>query len=266
MRKMRISSENVAYEDYFVRATDTDMFYDATIPFYFSAIQEMGGEHASKLGIAIDDLQREKGWTWVITRTRALFYGSSSWRDTLNLETWPQEPYRLHCPRVVNGYCNGSKIFEAMTLWAVIDMNRKRPVRPQEVMGSIQPAPADKYFVNPDIGKIIKYDDAEKLKEYMIYRPTPAYYDIDYNKHVNNVVYLRWITEAMDEDILKTYRPSMLDVQWEHQTFSNDKIYGQTALTAETDDKLSFVHRLMKEEYGKSDTVLFEAYSEWVRK
>ncbi len=263
---MTIDNDNVAYRDYYVRASDTDMFYHATVPFYFSAIQEMGGEHAAELGISIEDLQRERNWTWVITRTRVRFFGTSSWRDTVNLVTWPQQPYRLHCPRVVEGFLNNEKLFEAMTLWAVIDLERKRPVRPAEVMSDISPAPADKYFIDPEIGKIMKYTDAEKLREYPIYRPEPEYYDIDYNKHVNNVVYLRWIMEAMDEDILKAYRPSMIDVQWEHQTFSHDNIYGQTALTCDDGEKLSFVHRIMKEEYGKDDTVLFEACSEWVKK
>ncbi len=264
---MRIDENNIAYKDFFVRAKDTDMFYNATVPFFFSAIQEMGGEHAAEMGIAIDDLIRERNWTWVITRTRVVFHGTAAWRDTLSLESWPENPFQLHIPRVVNGYDkDGKPVFEAMTLWAVLDLARKRPVRPKEVMEYI-PIPQDeKHIVNPEIGKVRPYESLSRIRELPLYKPVPTYYDLDYNRHVNNTVYIDWIMAAMEEDVMKGYNPSLIDVQWKKQTFHNDRVYTETALVGETKDTLSFAHRIMKEEDGAEDSVAFEAYSEWKRK
>ena len=44
---MSLTEENIGLEDIAVRASDTDRFYDATIPFFFSSSQEVAGEHAT---------------------------------------------------------------------------------------------------------------------------------------------------------------------------------------------------------------------------
>lgn len=263
---MRIDENNIGYKDFFVRSRDTDMLYRATVPFFFSAIQEMGGEHAAEMGVSIADLMSEKDWTWVITRTRVAFHGTASWRDTVSLETWPEEPFGLHVPRVVNGYGNdGKPLFEAMTLWAILDLARKRPVRPKELMDRFSIPTDEKHLIDPDIGKVTPYAEAPKLREYPVYRPVPVFYDLDYNRHVNNTVYLDWIMAAMDEEVMKDFMPSVIDVQWKRQTFHNDRVYVETAMTGESDDTVSFAHRIMKEEEGKEDSIAFEASSEWKR-
>ena len=265
---MRVDENNIAYKDFFVRAKDTDMFYNATVPFYFSTIQEMGGEHAAEMGISIADLMAEKSWTWVITRARVVFHKDAIWRDTISLETWPEEPFGLHVPRVVNGFDkNGNPLFEAMTIWALLDIARKRPVRPKEIIDRVRIPKDEGHLVNPDIGKVKSFADCNKLQTYPMYRPIPVYYDLDYNRHVNNTIYLDWIMAAMDQEVLMNYSPSVIDVQWKKQTFFNDKVYVETAMTEKTDDSVAFSHRIMKEEgEGKEDSVVFEASSEWKRK
>ena len=251
----------IAYADYFVRASDTDMSYTAGLPFYFDAMQEIGGEHAAGMGIAISDLMAEKNWTWVITRTRVTFHHHDVWRDTLKLESWAQEGFKLHCPRVVRGYGNdGSLSFEAMTLWAIIDLNRNRPLRPSE-LGDVLKAPSD-YWMNPDIGKLLKFDNAEIIERWPLHKPVPTYYDIDYNRHINNVVYVRWLVSAMDEDFLREYVPKIVDVQWEHQTFRNDNVIVETGVVSRNRESAELVHCIRKDD----GTILFEANTTWERK
>ena len=260
---MQIDNDNVAYDEYFVRASDTDMFYSAALPFYFDAMQEMGGEHAARMGVAIADLMREKNWTWVITRTRAIFHHLDKWQDTVRLESWPQKGYKLYCPRVVNGYGkDGSPSFEAMTLWALIDLNRNRPLRPSEVESSFTIPPEDKHWMDPDIGKIEKFDDATLIERWPIHTPVPTYFDIDYNRHINNVVYVRWMVSAMDEEFLKSYEPAVVDVQWEHQTFRGDKIHVETGVVSNDGSEARLVHCIRKDD----GTIVFEANTRWRKK
>lgn len=260
---MWIDEDNVAHDEYFVRASDTDMFYNAALPFYFDAMQEMGGEHASRMGISIADMMKERNWTWVITRTRAVFHHPDVWQDTVKLETWPQKGFKLHCPRVVRGYGkDGGISFDAMTLWAIIDLEKKRPLRPSEVESFITLPQKEEHWADPDIGKIHRFDDAQLIERWPTHYPIPTYFDIDYNKHVNNVVYVRWMVSAMDESFLEGYEPAVVDVQWMHQTFRNDKVQVETGVVSRTDTEAELVHSIRKDD----GTILFEANTKWRKK
>ena len=260
---MWIDEDNVAYNDYSVRASDTDMFYAAALPFYFDAMQEMGGEHAAAMGVSISDLMKEKNWTWVITRTRVVFHHIDMWRDTVRLESWPQEGYRLFCPRVVNGYgSSGQPSFEAMTLWTILDLERKRPLRPSVLGDSFKTPAKEKHWADPDIGKIQRFADTPITERWPDHHPVPTYFDIDYNRHINNVVYIRWMVSAMEEEFLKAYAPSVVDVQWEHQTFRNDKVTVETGVISKDGNEAELVHCIRTED----GTIVFEANSKWKKK
>lgn len=261
-----IDENDIGRDIYAVRASDSDRFNSASIPFFFSAIQEMGGTHAGARGLSIEDMQKDHGWTWVITRSRIEFDFLPHWNDEVEMVTWPQKGYKLLCPRVVQGYVEGRKSFEAMTHWVILDIARKRPIRPSEIGDTLPPPPEDVCYRDPALEKLPKWDDEEKLELLEAYRPMPCYYDIDLNKHVNNVVYIRWITEALGEGFLDAFRVTMMDVQWISQTYSHDRIRVETAIIEKSDNKTRLIHRIMREEEGKEDAIVFEALSYWRKK
>ena len=91
---MRLTEENIGLEDIAVRASDTDRFYDATIPFFFSSSQEVAGEHATLFGMGISEMYKKEMRTWVIVRTRMDFTRIPKWREKLTFETFPQKGYK----------------------------------------------------------------------------------------------------------------------------------------------------------------------------
>ena len=126
---MRLTEENIGLEDIAVRASDTDRFYDATIPFFFSSSQEVAGEHATLFGMGISELSASEQKTWVIVRTRMDFARIPKWREKLTFETFPQKGYKLFCPRVVMARDEkGEPVMNAMTHWVLMDLVRKRPI------------------------------------------------------------------------------------------------------------------------------------------
>lgn len=262
-----IEEDNTGHDMIEVRASDTDRFYKAGIPFFFSVCQEVGGLHAAKRGLSITEMMEKERRTWIIVRNRIVFDDIPSWGDSLEVITWPQEGFHLYCPRIIKAYNKDKKmIFSSMTHWVVMDIDRKRPIRPREIEAKICLPDKEKFYENPDIGKTIGYDDAIKIETLPISYPEPEYYDIDYNRHINNVVYIRWMISGLSEDFLNTYRPMMVDVSWQSQTFAHDKVYVETAFTEKTDESASLVHRIMRKEEGKQDTLLFEGNSTWKKK
>ena len=256
---IEIDNENTAHDSYYVRASDTDLFFKGTVPFYFSIMQEMGASHAAAKKVAITDLMDEYGATWVISRTRVKFLHHASWQDHISVQSWAQEPVRLHCPRVIKGVVDGVPVFEAMTLWAVIDVKRARPIRPGFVLEKLIPADPEKHFMSPDLSPIKGWDETDKISVLEPYRAEPVFYNIDANGHINNVVYLEWIISAMDQDFLKTHEPDTMDVKWVRQTFASDCPVVETALIKEENGLTSFIHRIV----NKDGKTVFEAESSW---
>lgn len=260
---MRLTEENIGLEDIAVRASDTDRFYDATIPFFFSSSQEVAGEHATLFGMGISEMYEKEMRTWVIVRTRMDFTRIPKWREKLTFETFPQKGYKLFCPRVVMARDEkGEPVMNAMTHWVLMDLSRKRPIPAKMVEERFNMKYEDR-FQNPDIGKILKYEEAEKIEVFEEKTFCPNYFDIDLNRHVNNVAYTRWCCESIPDEILLDYQISMIDVQWESQTFEGENVRVETAVTAKDENTLSMVHRIKK---IADDKIVFEANSDWKRK
>lgn len=260
---MIITEDNIGIEEISLRAADTDRFYDATLPFFFSSSQEVAGEHATQLGLGIAEMSERDQRTWVIVRTRMDFARIPKWRERLTFETFPQKGYKLYCPRVVMAKDEkGEIVMNAMTHWVLMDIVRKRPLPPKliEPMFNLQD---ESKFHNPDIGKIMKYDDVEKIEIFEERTFCPNYFDIDINNHVNNVVYINWLCEALPDEIPIGYGIKTIDVQWESQTFENEEVAVETAITEKDGGNLSLVHRIRKK---ADDKIVFEANSYWYKK
>lgn len=263
---MRIDENDISYDTYGVRAADCDRFNDASLPFFFSAIQEMGGAHAHLKGLSIEQMQKDPGWTWIVTRSHVVFHRIPHWFDDVDMVSWPQKAYHLNCPRAVEGYVDGELYFEAMTHWILMDIRRQRPLRPSEIADRL-PAPDEKdHFKDPALPKLPKWDDFEKVEIRPVYVPHPHYYDIDINKHVNNIIYVRWLAEALGEEFMDNYRPAVMDVSWISQTYAHDRIHVETAYLEKSEEKISVVQRILRKEDEKEDTLLFEAVSSWIHK
>lgn len=254
-----IDNENVAHGSYYVRGTDADLYYMATIPFYFSILQEMGVEHTTAKGIGIEELYRDYKLTWVIARARIKFLSHPRWMDRIDIVSWAQKNVNLHCPRVVKGFIGNELKFDAMTIWGIIDPARKRPVRPQPILDILGTADSEKHYEEPMLSKLPDWDEEDKLEILPVYQAMPHFYDVDINGHVNNVSYLHWMMYALGRKFLSDFEVSMVDVKWVRQTFAEDEIKVETALTQFKDGICSFIHRITN---GSGYTV-FSAVSEW---
>ena len=182
---MIVTERNTGEEKILIRGADTDRFNDASIPFFFSICQDAGGFHAGLFGFSAEELMGKHNWTWMILRSRIRFHKIPHLGDTIKVETWAQPSFHLFFPRVINGYTdNGEPVFEAMTHWVLFDIARKRPLRPSTLDF---PIPDESIRKDPKLGKMPDWDDVKKLEILPSYAPECSYYDVDLNKHINNV-------------------------------------------------------------------------------
>ena len=266
---MRLTEENIGIEDIAVRASDTDRFYDATIPFFFSSSQELAGEHATLFGMGISEMYEKEMRTWVIVRTRMDFTRIPKWREKLTFETFPQKGYKLFCPRVVMARDEkGEPVMNAMTHWVLMDLSRKRPIPAKMVEERFNMKYEDR-FQNPDIGKLLKYEEAEKIEVFEEKTFCPNYFDIDLNRHVNNLSYINWCLDALPDSLRDEYKPSLADVRWIRQCFRHDNltvvVRAESAGELEKEEPVLWFDIIRTEESGAS-TKVFDALIKWKKR
>ena len=245
-----------------IKSMDTDCFYSAKPTYYFGLNQEMGGLHATEKGVGVEALYNREHKTWMIIRTRMHISKLAHWPEDISLITWPQEGYRLYCPRAVKAYDEkGDELFNAENWWVIMDLERKRPCKPEYIMSSLPPADKAKHYFDPAFPQFPKEEEyeGERLEPW---RVKINYYDTDYNRHVNNISYVNWILDALPKEFLDSYMPTLLDVKWLHQCFLTDDItvftYSDAGFSNETPSLYSKIMR--------GDEVVFEATSEWKRR
>ena len=242
-----------------IKSMDTDCFYYAKPTFYFGLNQEIGGLHATAKGVGVEQLYNKEKKTWMIIRTRMHINKLAHWPQDLKVTTWCQEGYRLYCPRAVKAYDeSGAELFAAENWWVVMDLERKRPCKPDFILPYLPPAEKEKYYFDPafpQFPKIEEYSD-KPLEPWSI---KINYYDTDYNRHVNNISYVSWILDALPKSFLDSYMPSLLDVKWEKQCFLTDDLYVLTySKNGYDSERPELFSRIVR-----GDEVVFEALSEW---
>jgi medium-chain acyl-[acyl-carrier-protein] hydrolase len=158
-------------------------------------LQEAATEHAARLGVAVEALIGS-GVAWVLSRLSLRVERWPGVDDEIVVSTWPEAANRLVTERCFEiAGADGSVVATASTLWLILDLERRRPVRmPAGVLEALarhdigdQPARPDELGVP---------DPADLEVVFSVRRS-----DLDRAGHVNNTSYVEWAMEAVPDEV-----------------------------------------------------------------
>lgn len=142
----------------------------------------------------------------------------------------------------------------AKGLWVFFDIDRRKPI---PIFNEIKEKWSyfNEHSINRNIKKkIIAVDSPQPqhTKQFRVNR-----YDIDSNKHVNNIRYLQWVIESIPEDIVDNYFLHEIEGH-----FIAEAKYGETvlSLTKKLETKNAFAHTI---KIKGSDKVCATAKTIW---
>ena len=264
---LRIDEHNRAHSQFTTYSYETDCFFDARLAFYFQIVQEAAGNHSAERGCSIPTLHKE-GKTWVITRSKLEVHRYTHWPEKVIVETWAQQPIRLHLPRVIRA-CDeaGKQIFTAKTYWALIDLERGRPCRPTTMVERIG-LPPQEMQMDLSLTNRQTYEESH-CTTLVSYKPKIHYLDTDSNQHVNNISYLNWALDSLPSEFRNRAKVAEADVSWIRQTFSGDDI---TVMTGSLDEKVLsrdeglLYHKIERKETDGSKTIVWEGTTRWEKR
>ena len=215
-------------------------------------MQEIAGRDATKLGFGFDELM-SSNTAWVLSRTHVRFHRYPKWRDTVRLNTWHKGAFKvLYMRDFVLTDTADQPLVSATTSWLIIDMNTRRMVRNAELAAGADTCVFEHAIETP-ADKIVVPADTEAT---LAATHKVVWSDIDTMAHVNNVKYVCWALDAVDESILREHPLKELLVNYDAEVLLGEEVHlyrtmqhtadGITCyLQGKVDDKVKFSVQLV---------------------
>jgi len=203
-----------------VRFGSIDKSDRLTLDAVFQFFQEAAICHAENLGVGREELART-GQAWILSRMTVLVDRRPNYFETVTVRSWPRGVDKLFAVRDYQIKDKDDKaVVSARSAWLVVDMAKRRPLRPQAVMDTI-PLNEGLDAVTPETGAYSALAQRENLQK--VFERKALYTDLDYNGHVNNVRYINWIEDALAPDLLEKADKMRIDIN-----YLNEIRYGET--------------------------------------
>ncbi|QQO11310.1 acyl-ACP thioesterase [Breznakiella homolactica] len=195
-------------ESFPMRFWDVDKTDRLTLSGTFDFFQEVAIAHAEHLGVGREALERT-GQAWILSRMSVMLERRPRLGEPIKVRTWPRGAEKLFAVRDYDIRDESDiPVVKGRSGWVVLDVAKKRPLRPQSVMENM---PKNEGIDSlPDGARGLDVIEGLSKKT----ERNAAYSDIDYNGHVNNARYVQWIQDILDPELLYAARQMRLDINY----------------------------------------------------
>jgi len=217
-----------------------------TLDSVFQFFQEAAISHADNLGVGREDMAKT-GQVWILSRMSVLVDRRPNYGETITVRTWPRGGEKLFAVRDFDiRDKNNTAAITARSMWVILDMEKRRPLRPQSVMDAL-PQNEGVNALPPNCAGPSGLEERSNLQK--AGERTALYTDVDYNGHVNNVRYIQWIEDTLGPQILESAEKMRLDINYMNEIRMDEVIEIMHAPIE--NEKLSFAFEGRKKESGQ---------------
>jgi acyl-ACP thioesterase len=196
-------------ESFTVRFSDIDRSDRLTLAAVFDYFQDAAINHADALGVGREAMSKT-GVVWILSRITTRIERRPHFGEKITVRTWPRGSEKLFAVRDYDILDTNSGVVLARgrSNWLVVDIQKRRPLRPNTVMDKLPLNDGLDAFPN----RVVNLETREGLvktgERYALYS------DIDFNGHVNNTRYVQWIQDSAVSGILEGAERLRLDVAY----------------------------------------------------
>jgi medium-chain acyl-[acyl-carrier-protein] hydrolase len=238
----------VTARDYNIHYYEVDIKKKALITTIINYLGDMAMYQSEILGVGIDYL-KENNMAWMLYKWDITMDSYPLLNETIKVQTTAYSfkkfyGYRKH--EIIDA--KGNKIGHANSVWFLINMNRRRPMKIMEGMYEV-------YGIDESNNTDIEIENIPPITEVHIEKSFQVRYsDIDTNMHVNNVKYVAWALETVPKDVVLNYELKNIKATYEKETNYGETITVSTEVIRE-DKKIICRHKITNEE-GTTLTLL----------
>ena len=180
-------------------------------------LQLTAANHSEIGGISFVDMQ-VFNQAWVMSRMRLEIMALPKWKDIITIKTWINTLENSRSVRAFEMYVNGKKMIGSETFWAVFNTKTRRPEALALPYGHFELYPDNK-ATEKTFSKINIKDDKE-----MVFEKSVVLSDLDIVNHVNNVKYLEWCLDHVDEKMILNQEIESLEMNFLKELSMKDTV------------------------------------------
>ncbi|WP_369765045.1 acyl-[acyl-carrier-protein] thioesterase [Flavobacterium sp. WC2429] len=199
-------------------------------------LQLTAAVHSEMGGISFTDMQ-EFNQAWVLSRMRVEITALPKWRDIVTVKTWINTMENSRSVRALEMHLNGKKIVGTETFWAVFNTEKRRPEALTLPYEHFELYPEKKATIAP-FSKINISAEKEELFEKTVFLS-----DLDIVNHVNNVKYLEWCLDLVEEKTILNQEIKSFEMNFMKELSLKDQVVIHENVSEE-----SLVFSITKEE------------------
>jgi medium-chain acyl-[acyl-carrier-protein] hydrolase len=242
-------------EFFIVRTYEIDNRKRATIPALVRLMHEAAMQNVIDLKLSVWDLEPQQ-ISWVLMRKELHFQRLPGLGERIQVLTYPAGFERLFTYRDYRVFDEaGEQIAWSSSTWLLMNTENRRMTGLPPGILEYEPQMPDpgRCLPRPSSGKLPVMKTPEHQQHYQV-----NWFDLDFNNHLNNTLYLKWMLEALPDPLLRNGKVRKLTIHYRAESHWKDRVHAQTQQLGEN----RFLHRLVREEEN-GDRELASALSEW---
>ena len=238
----------VTDRNYNIHYYEVDIHKRALMTSIINYLGDMAMYQSEILGVGIDHL-KENDLAWVLYKWDITMNTYPLLNETIKVQTSAYSFRRFYAFRkheIIDE--KGNIIGHANSVWILINLGRRRPVRILEGM-------YEAYGIDDSKNEPIEIEDIQAISQVDSEKSFQVRYsDIDTNMHVNNVKYVAWALETVPKGIVLNYELKNIKVTYEKETRYGETIKVSTEVIRE-ENQITCRHKIINEE-GSTLTLL----------
>ena len=206
-----------------IRYSEVDADCQLTMLALLDYFQDTTAAQSELLGIGVDYL-KEHGLAWLLTNWQICVNRMPRLTEHVRIRTMPYELKGFYGLRNFDMLSESGEVLAyANTIWVMTDIQKGRPTRIPEELGSkyVLEQKLDMDYCSRRLEQPACYEEAEGLI-------VPAYF-IDSNHHMNNSRYVEVAQEFLPED----FRIGELQVEYKKEAMAGEMIYPRISRSTE---------------------------------
>ena len=187
---------------------------------FLSFLEEIASTHSHVVGYGVNDIDTKRK-VWLLMDWKLQVLERPKYGDLLKAKTWarPIEKHLFYTYRDFEVFCGEKRVAIATSKWILFDLETNRIAKITDDIINLYHPELESVFEENEISKIREPQEQNLVLTYDVKRA-----DIDINKHMHNLNYLKLAYEALPEEIYFREEKKNVRIMYKHQILLGEKV------------------------------------------